>query len=287
MFGLDFAVMGYEKYLYFLLLFILSLVVGSFAHTIVRNIFERKVGKKGAKIISKIVQYIIIFSGLAFGLYEILGFGLGSVFTTLGIAGIIVGLAAQQIIQNFLAGILISFSRLIEIEDWIEVSGFPKTGLGRVTDMGLLRTTVRDLDGGLVYIPNSLIFGGKVVNYTNSGFTREREQLTFKTTENFVKIKNIILGVVKRNDRILPTVSKVEEKETLKILKTLKLKKYIERRIDMSRFLPRVIIADLRDGKMTVEIEYWIRDVSNRKYIKSEMLRELNEEFKKSNISII
>jgi len=96
----DFASMGSQKYLWFLLLLFVILVVSNLIHRLIRNLLEKKVGKKKAKIASKVVEYTISSIGLGFGLYYILGVNLGSLVATLGVASVIIGLAAQQIIQN-------------------------------------------------------------------------------------------------------------------------------------------------------------------------------------------
>jgi small conductance mechanosensitive channel len=284
--NLDFASMGAEKYFWFAVLLFISFSIGGVGSFIIRNFIEKRAGKKAAKISSRTFQYTVIFIGLEIGLYTILGVKLSSLFTTLGIAGIVVGLAAQQTLQNFIAGIIISLEKPVEIEDWVEVGGVPTTGIARVKDIGFMKTTLRDLDGQLIYIPNSVIVSGKVVNYTHAGFVKEKAELAFSTTEDFMKIKKVAIDIMEKNDRILPKVSNIEKKETLRILRLHKIRKYFTRKIDTANFMPRVVITDLKGGNMTVEIEYWIRDVKNRKYIRSELLRELKDEFKRQKISL-
>lgn len=284
---IDFTTMGIERYFWFTILVASSFIVGNLLHMFIRKRFDKKLGVKNSKILARITQYMIILICFEFGLYFILGVGFGSLLTTLGVASVIIGIASQQIIQNFIAGIIISIERPIEVEDWIEVGGLPATGLGRVREIGLMRTNIRDLDGELVYVPNSLLVTNKIVNYTTAGFTKDKVRMTFKTNSDFVKIKKAILHVVRKNDRILPNVSKVEQKESVKLLKVLRLRKLFERKVDLTRFEPRVVISDLVNGRMTVEVEYWHRDVKHRKYIRSELLRKLSDEFKKKRISVV
>ncbi|OGI15234.1 hypothetical protein A3K63_04140 [Candidatus Micrarchaeota archaeon RBG_16_49_10] len=281
-----FTIAGIENYILFFLLLLLSIVFANLVSTIVRTALERRTEKKYAKIVSRVVQYTIIFIGIEFGLYFVLDVQVGSLLASLGIAGIVIGFASQQLIQNFLAGFVISIDRLIELEDWVAVGGIPDTGVLRVKDIGLMRTVLRSVDGQLVYIPNSALMGGKLINYTQSGFVKNTFSIAVKSDQDFLKVKKIILDVLGKYEKILPNVSAEKKKDYMRLLEVLKLGKYFERKVDPKDFVPRVVIMDLSDGKMALEVEYWVMEISNSKYVKSEILRLLKEEFDEQKIRL-
>lgn len=64
--------------------------------------------------------------------------------------------SSTQIIQNVLAGILITINRPVQLEEWVSVSGRPEIGPGKVQDISFT-TTLKGLDGGLILTPNSSI----------------------------------------------------------------------------------------------------------------------------------
>jgi len=58
-----------------------------------------------------------------------------------------VAFSSRQIIQNVIAGILITINRPTRLEVWVIISGRPETGLSRVQDTSLTTTILQELDG--------------------------------------------------------------------------------------------------------------------------------------------
>lgn len=86
----------------------------------------------------------------------------------LGISGVAIGFAFRDILQNFLAGILLLLTEPFRINDQIIVSGFE----GTVEEIETRATTIRTYDGRRVVIPNSNLFTQSVT--VNTAFDRRR-----------------------------------------------------------------------------------------------------------------
>jgi len=84
---------------------------------------------------------------------DAVGINLGPLLTSAGIAGIAIGLAAQNIVKDVFNGVLILIEDQFNLGDTIRVAGLA----GTVEAMTLRKTTVRDADGTLYIIPNSQI----------------------------------------------------------------------------------------------------------------------------------
>ncbi len=84
---------------------------------------------------------------------DAVGINFGPLLASAGIAGVAIGLAAQNIVKDVLNGILILIEDQFNIGDTIRVAGLA----GTVEAMTLRKTTVRDADGTLYVIPNSQI----------------------------------------------------------------------------------------------------------------------------------
>ena len=82
-----------------------------------------------------------------------LGVNLAPLLASAGVAGIALGLAAQNIVKDVLNGILILIEDQFNVGDTVRVAGLA----GTVEAMTLRKTTVRDADGTLSVIPNSQI----------------------------------------------------------------------------------------------------------------------------------
>ncbi|MDR3772956.1 MAG: mechanosensitive ion channel family protein [Terracidiphilus sp.] len=97
------------------------------------------------------IAVIGLIAGLQF--LDALGVNLAPLLASAGVAGIAIGLAAQNIVKDVLNGILILIEDQFNVGDTVRLAGLA----GVVESMTLRKTTVRDADGTLYVIPNSQI----------------------------------------------------------------------------------------------------------------------------------
>jgi small-conductance mechanosensitive channel len=95
---------------------------------------------------------IIIFLAIL-EILPILGLNLGPLLTSAGVAGVAIGLAAQNIVKDCFNGFLILIEDQYNVGDSVRIAGVS----GTVEAMTLRRTQVRDADGVLYVVPNSQI----------------------------------------------------------------------------------------------------------------------------------
>ncbi len=115
-----------------------------------------------------IVAAIMVIS--IFGLYSILA----SFLASLGIAGLIIAFALQDITKNFAAGVLLVLLRPFRLQDHIKVRDFE----GVVTDISLRATTLRTVDGTEVLVPNADVYSSPITNFTRYAKRRYHVPLT-------------------------------------------------------------------------------------------------------------
>jgi small conductance mechanosensitive channel len=162
---------------------ILALIVIAIALFIderVQRAVERTVARRGgqpeigrllgrmARVAVLIVAAILVIS--VFGLYSILA----SFLASLGIAGLIIAFALQDITKNFAAGVLLVLLRPFRLHDRIKVRDFE----GVVTDISLRATTLRTADGTEVLVPNADVYSSPITNYTRYAKRRYHVPLT-------------------------------------------------------------------------------------------------------------
>jgi moderate conductance mechanosensitive channel len=92
-----------------------------------------------------------LIAGLQF--LDALGVNLAPLIASAGVAGLALGLAAQNIVKDMLNGVLILIEDQFNVGDTVKLAGLT----GTVEAMTLRKTTVRDGDGTLYVIPNSQI----------------------------------------------------------------------------------------------------------------------------------
>lgn len=95
-----------------------------------------------------------------------------SLIAGLGIAGITIGFALQDVAKNFVAGLLLLLQQPFEIGDGIEVAGFA----GTVQEISLRATDILTWDGRHAIIPNADVFINPIVNFSRA--IRRRVEVT-------------------------------------------------------------------------------------------------------------
>jgi small-conductance mechanosensitive channel len=120
----------------------------------------------------------------------------------LGALGVGVGLGLQNIVNNFVSGIILIFDRPVRIGDTVEV-GDKK---GRVKEISIRTSTLLTEEGAEVIIPNGDVLSSRIVNWTLSN-NHVRAALSFnieKQAANPDKIKpDAIKEIVKGNSNVL------------------------------------------------------------------------------------
>ncbi len=142
--------------------------IGVYIASIVRRLVRR-----GLEIRTKNPQPIILLSQLSYWLVVVLvavislqmvGFNLTAFLAGLGIAGITIGFALQDVSKNFIAGVLMLIQQPFEIGEVIEVDGYT----GKVEGIDLRATQIRTADGKLVLIPNGEVMVSPITNFSQA-----------------------------------------------------------------------------------------------------------------------
>ena len=120
-------------------------------------------------VLGRLSQGIVILVGLFVALSIVIpSFKAGDLIQLLGISGVAIGFAFRDILQNFLAGILILLTEPFQIDDQIVFKDFE----GTVENIQTRATTIRTYDGRRIVIPNSELFTNSVT--VNTAFKNRR-----------------------------------------------------------------------------------------------------------------
>lgn len=92
-----------------------------------------------------------------------------SLIAVLGAAGVAVGLALQGTLQNIAAGIMLLALRPLRAGEYVSVVG---RGEGTVEEVSLFMTRLRQADGIIVHMPNNLIWGNTIINFSRNATRR-------------------------------------------------------------------------------------------------------------------
>jgi len=270
----------------FIIVVLATIVLAKGTNMLTRRLLDSRISRTQSKAAARLLQYMVLALGLYLGFWEVLGLDMTALLASLGILGIGVALASQQVLMNAFSGILMSFTKPVKIDEWVEVSGVPVTGIGKVKDINLMNTVIKDLDGRILYVPNSVMVNNKVINYSRAGIVAIRVSVWLRSLKDFEGIKNAVLDVADKDPLILPNVGEEERKKVTKTFELKSVSRYLEKKVDLSQFAPSVIIKDVQREKVEVDIKIWIRDISRKDEIVTGFLDSLQLRFAKEGIEL-
>jgi small-conductance mechanosensitive channel len=128
------------------------------------DLFARiRLGRGIALALSSLVHYAILLLGFMIGLGA-LGIDLTRITIIAGALGVGVGFGLQNVVNNFVSGLILLFERPIQVGDSVQLG----TLTGEVKRIGIRSSTVRTFEGAEVIVPNASLVSDQVTNWTLS-----------------------------------------------------------------------------------------------------------------------
>ncbi len=176
-------------------------------------------------VLGRLSQGVVILIGLFVALSIVIpSFKAGDLIQLLGISGVAIGFAFRDILQNFLAGILILLTEPFRIDDQIVFKGFE----GTVESIETRATTIRTYDGRRIVIPNSELFTNSVM--VNTAFENRRLEydVGIGYGDDIDLAKRLILEALRSVDGVL------------------------------SEPAPDVLVMELAESTVDIRVRWWI-----------------------------
>jgi small-conductance mechanosensitive channel len=150
-----------------ILIFVVSLYLARLLSNLLKRVLERRnADREVTLLLAQVTRWSIIVIGMITALQRF--FDVTAFLAGLGILGFTVGFALQNIMQNFVAGVILLIQQPFEVEDAIEVKGIG----GTILAINLRTTEMRTWDGLIVILPNADILANPITNYTRAAFRR-------------------------------------------------------------------------------------------------------------------
>ncbi|HWB90939.1 MAG TPA: mechanosensitive ion channel domain-containing protein [Puia sp.] len=167
------------------------------------------------------------------------GLSVDRITVILGALGVGVGLGLQNIVNNFVSGIILIFDRPVRIGDTVEVGD----KRGRVKEIGIRSSTLLTEDGAEVIIPNGDVLSNHIVNWTlSNNHVRIALSFTFEKPANPDAIDmEAIKAVVRQHPNVL------------------------------DRREPEVMVNTVSSKKEELRVYFWIKDITRTAYTSGEI----------------
>jgi small-conductance mechanosensitive channel len=120
--------------------------------------------------ISVMANYMIVLVGLLIGA-GLLGISLANLTLIMGALGVGIGFGLQNIVNNFVSGLILVFERPVQVGDAVQLDQVT----GVVTQIGFRASRIRTYSGSEVIVPNGDLISRQVVNWTLSDRRRRLE----------------------------------------------------------------------------------------------------------------
>ena len=188
-----------EQLLTSLLLLVGCLVVIRLVMTLARRVAAktnmdarvRKYILSGVKALLYILTVLIVADSL--------GIPVTSLIALLGVFGLAVSLAVQDVLANVAGGMVILFSKPFTLGDYIATGD----GEGTVEEISLTHTKLDTFDGQRVMLPNSKLVDGKIINYSARGVRRVDHTVTASYDDSAQAVRKACLRAVERTKGVL------------------------------------------------------------------------------------
>jgi len=229
------------------------------AVAVVLGMFFRRLGRRGREgAVPPLIRRVLVGVVWVFSLIVILKF----FYPDLNLTGLvigstvfsaIIGLALQDILINFLAGVVFSVEKPFRINDWVMVGGQE----GVVTEISWRTTKVRTRENNLAVIPNSVIARQEITNYDYPSPLHRR---------------SVRVGVDYRHPPLLVRQALLEASRAVSDV--------------LDSPPPDVHLLDFGDFSITYELRYWLANYDLVPETASRLRIEIYETFRRMGIRI-
>jgi len=146
-----------------LLIFVGSLYLAKLLSNLLKRVLKRReADREVTMLLGTITRWSIIVAGLITALQRF--FDVTAFLAGLGILGFTIGFALQNIMQNFVSGVILLIEQPFDVGDSVELNGYG----GTVLNINLRTTEMRTFDGLIVMIPNADVLSNTITNYTRA-----------------------------------------------------------------------------------------------------------------------
>lgn len=188
--------------------------------------------------IASLTYYAVLLLGLLLAL-SAAGFKVGQLALVFGALGVGIGFGLQNVVNNFVSGLVLMFERPIQPGDIVDAAG----SSGTVQEIRLRSTTIRSFDGADIVLPNGLLLSGNMTNWTmHDQFRRFSVSVGVDYDADQDEVRTLLNAVARETPGVIDQPA------------------------------PVVLLSELGQSAVVFEIRVWTRDASAWLDIRSNLL---------------
>jgi small-conductance mechanosensitive channel len=199
------------------------------------------------------------YSGVAIALIislSIAGVEFGNLAIIAGALSVGIGFGLQNIVNNFVSGLILLFERPIKTGDWIVVGNTE----GYVRRISIRSTQIQTFDQADVIVPNSDLISGQVTNWMlRDARGRIRLPVGIAYGSDIILAQNLLLEVAEMNPSVIVNGTSPQ---------------------------PKVLFVSFGDSALLFELRVFIKNIDQRFQVTSDLNFAIEEVFRNNNIQI-
>jgi len=237
-----------------LIIFIIFIFIAKLINFLVRKYFSRKDKSNLGEVLGGFVKWAIFVLGFLLSATIVTpSLKPGDLIAGLGVSSVAIGFAFKDILQNWLAGLLILFRQPFQVNDQVEVSGYE----GTVKKIETRATLIKTFDGDRVVIPNSQIYTNAIKVKTAYRFRRSEYDIGIGYGDDLQKASKIISSIL---DKVVDIVKEP---------------------------VPEVLVWDLAASWVTIRARWWTNSKkTNLAKVRSEVITKIKLAFDDAKIDM-
>ncbi|MEM9998641.1 MAG: mechanosensitive ion channel family protein [Bacteroidota bacterium] len=199
---------------------------------------------KSARLLLGVFGVIMVLSQL--------GINVTAAVAGLGIAGLALGFAARDTMENLIAGVTVLLDQPFRVGDNIEVDGI----FGTVTEITLRSTRLRTLNAEIAIFPNTEMITHKVINHTMLDTLRVCISFGIAYKERPQEAREVVLKTTEGDDRLHPS------------------------------YVPQVVVREMSSSSVDMELRVFLTDPRQEVPVKLDYKERIFEALKAADIEI-
>lgn len=189
----------------------------------------------------------------AFLAIAVMGGDLSNIALVAGALSVGIGFGLQNIVNNFMSGIILLFERPVKVGDWVIINGEE----GRIKQINIRSTEIETFKKSSVIIPNATLLSTSVTNLTHSNnWSRQSVTVGVAYGTDPHKVTDILIECAKSNKKVLKNPA------------------------------PYVIFKDFGASSLDFELRCYTSDIWSGWSIPSDLRYEIDKRFKEEGIEI-
>ncbi len=240
------------SFLIFLFIIVATFLVSRLLRLAFRKKFARRMEDGLDYAIERIIHYVVLILGVLVA-FETVGIDLSSLAIMFGFLGVGIGFGLQNIVANFISGLILLIERPIKVGDMVTVGD----EVGAVEAIRLRYTEVNTRDNVDIIIPNTSFVEKNVINWSHGeDKVRVRIPIGVAYGEDAQEVKEILRDVADEHPEVLGQPE------------------------------PQVFFMEFGDSALDFEVRCWVASPELRFRVKSEMNYRIYEALNENDVEI-